>query len=532
MTILHYIFIALEVVLLFNLLIGVHELGHFLAARWRGLKVERFAIWFGKPIWKKKIGGVEYALGWIPAGGYVSLPQMASMELIEGKNGKVEEKVVEPFAERVGGEKGQTQAELETLPNVSPLDKIIVAFAGPLFSFLLAFCFAVIVWQVGRPMNNADNTTVIGWVDPTGPAAKAGLQAGDKILEIDGHPVSCFQPVGNMNDSVVWRIITSTGINIPVKYLRDGKEAMAYPVPTHFDTKWYERKSLRKLVMLGASKATIFEVASNSPAALAGLKKGDDVIALNGKKIYQVQAVLDAVNAMSNGVAKPLTLTVKRGDEQFDKSILPAKPLVLTNTPTRFQQICYQLHIAKPLPPPESRPLLGVMSWLGDTNVVLAHPSPSQQIQTSATQIFDTLGALFSKGDIGVQQLGGAVMILRVYSNLFDDEDGWRRVLWFSVILNVNLAMLNLLPLPVLDGGHITLSLIEWIRRRPVGARVLNFIQSSFAALLIGFMVYIMFFDTGDWIRSAWSNREVTIKFAPPGANTHQQQPDNLILKK
>jgi len=80
-----YLLILLEVLLLFNLLIFVHELGHFLAARWRGLKVDRFAIWFGKPIWKKKIGGVEYALGTIPAGGYVSLPQMATMEAIEGK---------------------------------------------------------------------------------------------------------------------------------------------------------------------------------------------------------------------------------------------------------------------------------------------------------------------------------------------------------------------------------------------------------------------------------------------------------------
>ena len=144
MTILHYILIALEVVLIFNLIIGVHELGHFLAARWRGLKVERFAIWFGKPIWKKKIGGVEYALGSIPSGGYVALPQMATMETIEGK----------------------TEAAAEPLPNVSPLDKIIVAFAGPLFSFLLAFVFAVIVWQVGKPSNEADNTTHIGWVDP------------------------------------------------------------------------------------------------------------------------------------------------------------------------------------------------------------------------------------------------------------------------------------------------------------------------------------------------------------------------------
>src|SRR5215208_887517 len=120
MEVLKVIFIILEVLLLFNLLIFVHELGHFLAARWRGLKVERFAIWFGKTIWKKKIGGVEFCLNSIPAGGYVSLPQMAPMEAIEGKG----------------------EERTEPLPPISALDKIIVAVAGPLFSFLLALVFA------------------------------------------------------------------------------------------------------------------------------------------------------------------------------------------------------------------------------------------------------------------------------------------------------------------------------------------------------------------------------------------------------
>src|SRR5690349_13889165 len=149
MQVLKFVFILLEVLLLFNLLIFVHELGHFLAARWRGLKVDRFAIWFGKPIWKKKINGVEYALGTIPAGGYVSLPQMATMEAIEGK----------------GESSGQS------LPPISPLDKIIVAVAGPLFSLLLGFVFAVVVWQVGKP--DQEVGTKIGWVDPSGPAWKA-----------------------------------------------------------------------------------------------------------------------------------------------------------------------------------------------------------------------------------------------------------------------------------------------------------------------------------------------------------------------
>src|SRR3954447_22407067 len=143
MHVLKVIFIVLEVVILFNLLIAVHELGHFLAARWRGLKVERFAIWFGKPIWKTKINGVEYALGSIPAGGYVSLPQMAPMEVIEGKS---------------------SEGSGEPLPPISALDKIIVAVAGPVFSMLLALAFAVVVWIVGRPVSESETTTTIGYV--------------------------------------------------------------------------------------------------------------------------------------------------------------------------------------------------------------------------------------------------------------------------------------------------------------------------------------------------------------------------------
>ena len=171
----------------------------------------------------------------------------------------------------------------------------------------------------------------------------------------------------------------------------------------------------------------------------------------------------------------------------------------------------------KPLAPSTSGPLLGIKAWLGDTNRTLAHPQPWEQIQTSTGQIISTLEALFQpKGQIGVQQLGGAVMIGRVYYNLFQDEEGFRQVLWFSVILNVNLAMLNLLPLPVLDGGHIVLSLIEAVRRRPVNANLLNYIQNGFAALLIAFMIYIAFFDTGDWIRSAHADRDVPVVFAAP----------------
>src|SRR3989454_6521087 len=135
------ILILFEVLALFNLLIVVHEVGHFLAARWRGLYIEKFGIWFGKPIWKKTINRVEYSLGSLPFGGFVALPQLAPMDIIEGK----------------------ADVERQKLPPVSALDKIIVAVAGPLFSLLLALTFAGIVWVIGPPVSEADSNTIIGY---------------------------------------------------------------------------------------------------------------------------------------------------------------------------------------------------------------------------------------------------------------------------------------------------------------------------------------------------------------------------------
>ena len=245
----------------------------------------------------------------------------------------------------------------------------------------------------------------------------------------------------------------------------------------------------------GERPALVGNTISNSPAAKIGLRPGDEIVAVDGQKIYSYDAI-DYVGGRNDQRARfnPVTLfTVRRGTNNFDLALLAEKPLQPTNAPPSF----------------------GIV-WQVDTNITLAHPRPLEQIQSSAETIFATFGALFAPhGEIGVQQLGGAVMIIRVYYNLFQDDDGWRRVLWFSVILNVNLALLNLLPLPVLDGGHIMLSLIEAIRRRPVSARILEKIQSGFAALLIAFMLYIAFFDTGDWLRSAHSDRDVPVVFAP-----------------
>src|ERR1051325_594524 len=442
------IFICFEVLLLFNLLIFVHELGHFLAARWRGLKIERFAIWFGKPIWKTKIGDVEYCLGSIPAGRYVSLPQMAPMELIEGKG----------------------EEKKEALPPISALDKIIVAFAGPLFSFLLAIAFALVVRETGRPVSEAETSTTIGYVEKDGPADKAGLRPGDKILEVDGKHVSKFLGMG---DSVHWRVVRSEGAAIPVTVARQSKDGtqkvMTFDVtPTREETKAWERKSLREILILPSYTAIVGGVYSNSPAALAGLRPKDYVLELNGTKLLNPAQVGEYVEQHPTDM---LTLKIRRDGTLRDVSLQPEVPID---------------------PPDQKKPRLGI-KWADSGIMTLAHPGPLEQVRGSVDAMVGTFGALFAKkSDIKAQHLGGAIKIFSVYYILFQSEQGWRLALWFSVLMNVNLAILNMLPFPVLDGGHITLALIEAFRRKPVGPRILNVVQTTCAVLLIFYMLKIL----------------------------------------
>jgi regulator of sigma E protease len=247
-----------QVIVLFNILIVVHELGHYWAAKWRGLKVEKFQIWFGKPIWKKKIKDVQWGLGWIPMGGFVALPQMAPMEMLEGKN-----------------------EEKESLLPITPKDKIIVAFAGPLFSFGLAFAFALLVWGFGKPVREQLQSTVVGSVVPGMPAELAGVRPGDQILEIDGVKVKSF---AGMVDSVLERIIYSEGeeivllikrqeINEPVE-IRCGFDKEERPA--------HQRQDFRRIGVTPISEAIVDMTISNSPADKAGLKSGDKILQANG----------------------------------------------------------------------------------------------------------------------------------------------------------------------------------------------------------------------------------------------------------
>lgn len=464
-----FIFIFAEVLFLFNLMIVVHELGHFWAARWRGLVVEKFGIWFGKPLWKKSINGVEYSLGCIPFGGYVALPQMAPMEVIEGR-----------------AEGGLERAEL---PPIKPLDKIIVAVAGPLASFLLAVLFAFIVWGIGRPVSEGEGTTVIGHVFAESPAAQAGLQTGDKITKVDGHPVTRFGGMGT--DAISWRVVRSEGDTIPIEVERGGQLLNFNVTPAKEEKSAFQRQSLRQIQIMPAQTPMVGRVLAGSPAAQAGFKPNDFILAVDGQKLYSPLGLGAYIKAQGT---KPVELLVQRGTQQLTITVTPQIPLGM------------------------KEPKIGI-EWDLTGRVTLVYPKPWEQIQSSVDSMINTLGAVISpKSDIKPQHLSGPAGIMRFYYIIFESDHAWRRALWFSVLFNINLAILNMLPIPVLDGGHVLMAVIEKLRGRPLSSRILEFVQTGCVVLVMGFLLYVTFFDVQDL---PWRKQPAPAEliFAPTPAN-------------
>jgi regulator of sigma E protease len=448
--ILIWIAIGLAVFLLFGLTIFVHELGHFLAARWRGLVVERFAIGFGPRVWGKTINGVDWCICAIPFGGFVALPQLAPMEMIEGK------------AEDKEGNKSEVPAQ--EIPPAKPLDKIIAAFAGPLFSGLFGILLALIVWGVGKPTDVARATTVVGWVDPEMPAAQAEIPIlpGDKIIAINNRPVRGF--AGNP-DGIVESIVFSSGPTLQVDLERTRPGGIPELITTLIVPAKDEMYELRRIGIEPARRLLIQDVTQGSPAAAAGLRPGDEVLVVNGMQMFSPQ---QAKAIIVNSRQQSVRIEILRDGKKSDFSMIPQVPTGMTE------------------------PYIGVR-WK-DRQLVTVYPEPLQLLRDSLISIGRTAQAVTNpQSDIKAKHLSGPIGIMQTYLLLLREDV--RLVLWFSVVLNINLAVLNLLPVPVVDGGHILLSLIEAAARRPLPHRFVNAIQSAFAVLLIGFMLYVTFFD-------------------------------------
>jgi len=425
---------------LFGSTVAAHEFGHYLAARKMGLVVERFAIGFGPKIYGKVIDGVEWQLNLLPLGGFVQLPQMSPAEAIEGKAAK----------------------EMKNLPPASPKAKIFTALAGPVASLALGVLCSIESWIGGVPTNMIYRTTTIGWVEPGSPAAKAGVLPGDRILAIDGQRPDRW---AGRPGAVVESILLGTDHEILLELDRNQHEIVTVRITPERDQ---EMEGLRKLgfEMYPAQTAVVNKVIDSGPAKRAGIRPGDIVRSVNGTKVWNPAAVKAAVDS---------------GREFLDLGIEDAKGK------TRTVRIRPERAMNR------QERMIGVV-WKPN-EIQITHPNPFEQIGSAAGMVFRTLNALVSPASsVGVKHLSGPLGIFERLVSLLQTDP--RLVIYFSVILNVNLAVLNLLPIPVLDGGHIMFSLIEAFRRRQLQAKTIERIQTAFVILLAGFFVLVTYHDS------------------------------------
>lgn len=430
------VYTLLIVLILFGLTIFIHELGHFLVARRFGMKVDAFAIGFGPAIWSTKRNGVLYKIGIIPFGGYVALPQMDP----EGAEATAEGRV----------------------PDIAPWKKIPVAAAGAVGNIILAFIIAWIISIIGKPSAPHERDTIVGYVQSEGEARERlayeqGLRAGHRIVSVNDKPVSSWQDIN----------VEATLSREVVLEVETPEEMITVTLPT-----WDTEMGVRLLPGVAwVGHSDVAQVVPDSPAEQAGIRPGDRLLEFNEVKLYSTAQLIRLVDEHRD---QQVPLVVKRGEEVLTLNVRP-----------EYNQ-------------EEDRALIGIVFspplWTVDYDQVI-YPHPWEMIREFSTLIFKVLGALVTPSQAGMaaSALAGPVYILYALWDMV--QNSFAMALWFTCLLNVNLAVLNLLPIPVLDGGHIVFSLWEMITRRRINARFKVIVMSACWFLLIFAMIYLSFRD-------------------------------------
>ena len=443
--------------LLFGASIFVHELGHFLAARAFGMVADVFSIGLGPALWKRKVGATTYKIGWIPFGGYVALPQMDPNSFLEGRGTRNREQ----GSGSAGSESRTPAPEPRTLPRVSPWKKIVVSVAGAAGNVAFAFLLATVVWWVGKPSSLQERNAVVGFVATNSPALALGVAVGDEILAIDGQPVATWQQVLEKTAlapaarPLVLRLRARAGAERDVALATEKSPVGVWTLPG----------------LDGMDPCHVAAVYPHSGAAAADLRPGDRIVRFDGQDVFSRAHLSQLVEAAAG---RPAAVEFLRAGQTLSASVESTWDEGL------------------------QRHLIGIQfNTLADLDyAALSHPTPWAQVQNHAGAIFSFLRALATPATSGVaaEAVGGPVLILLMLWLML--KSSFVLAVWFTGFLNVNLAIINLLPLPVLDGGHVVVNLWEAVARRPASARVVNALANLFAVFFIGLFLLLTFRDS------------------------------------
>jgi len=419
------------VVAVLGFMILIHEFGHYAVAKWLGVRVEQFAIGFGKRLIGFRRGETDYRINAIPLGGYVKM---------SGEN---------PMDEH-------TDDPREFL-NHSRWHRFLIAIAGPAMNIILAVVLLTGIYTAHYEYPAVyDEPTVIGWVMKDTAAAKAGLRIGDRITRIEGIHNPTWEQV-SLQEAM------NPGQPVDVVVERNGQtiERTVTPEPTGLD----------QIGMAGwapkENTVTITDLQPDMPADKAGLKEGDEILALDGKPLPAVAAMIESLQVSKD---KPIALTVLRNGQQKTFTVQP----VLIEKRYRIGIGSQQMKV-KTLPFAEAF-RLSLHENQQNALLILQLVKKLVQHKISPRSI---------EGPIRIGQAAGEAA----------RSKGWTPLLQLTAAISLNLGIFNLLPIPILDGGVILFLLIEGLMRRDISTVIKERVYQAAFVFLVLFAVMVIYND-------------------------------------
>jgi regulator of sigma E protease len=435
-------------VVVLGILILVHEWGHFLVARLSGVGVERFSIGFGPVLWRYRGKVTEYCLSAFPLGGYVKMMGDDENPLEGGKTGEVDP--------------GQAFSN-KPLPV-----RFLIVFAGPAMNAVLAVViFSLVFMILGRPVVPA----IVGRVTEGGPAAHAGLTMGDRITAISGRPAQYWE-------DVLLAVQDQQGRPLQLTVKGEGGERTVTVTPVSTKTRdlFGDERDVWDIGARPFTAPVVGEALSGLPAERAGLKSGDTVVAIEGKPIRTWDDVAESIRKRAG---QPTSLTVRRGTETLTVSLVPNT--FKERGPDGQEIEVGRIGISPALPTTYVRSNPVVAVWDGVT-------------RTAEVTALTAIGLYkIVRGQIERSNIGGPIQIAVTAGE--QARQGLPSLAVFTAVISVNLFLLNLLPVPMLDGGHLLFFACEAVLGRPLSVRKREVAQQVGFVLLMLLMVYAVYND-------------------------------------
>ena len=421
--------VSMAVVL--GIMILVHELGHYAAAKWFGVRVDVFSLGFGKRLTGFRRGGTDYRISALPLGGYV---KMAGENPLESRSGAPDEFMSHPRWQR-----------------------FVIAIAGPAMNIFLAIALLTGVFMVRyeHPLY-LEQPAVVGWVLENSPAAKAGVQQGDRIVRIESEQNPTWE-------DVMLKLMVGSKQPVDVA-LQRGNQILEKSIQPETDG----ADQFGSIGWLPDEPIIVTELEPDMPATKAGLKLGDDIVAVNG---VPMRSLLSVISFLQQNGSRPVDVTAVRDGKPLHFTITPVQTEDNGRKAFRLGFHSQPVHVDK-------LPFAQALSRSLDEN------------KKYSLLIVDLVHKMLEH-KVSIKQMEGPIGIARASGDAAR-QPGWIPLLILMAMISLNLGIFNLLPIPILDGGMILMLAVETIMRRDISIRIKERIyQTAFVFLLLFFVVVI-----------------------------------------